>query len=156
MAGLKVDKSVLDELFEFYAERFAPGDKQRVLSVSYLVRKLFTPGENLGLARFMHALGKIKAALLAKGLKPDYIFMDINPETGRASGVPQTLIGRELFVKRVMDLNVPDLALKELESTAAFLSTSDAQGQSPSISLATFLHYIRKISTKDHYLLVQE
>ena len=121
-----------------------------MLSVSYLIKKLFTPAESLGLARFMHTLGKIKAALLAKGLKQDFIFTETNPETGRPQGVPQGQISCDTFIRRVLNLNVPDLSKAELDSSALFLSVSDSQGGSPSISLPTFLHYMRKISTKDH------
>jgi Ca2+-binding EF-hand superfamily protein len=63
-AGLTVDSSLLEEIFEYYSEKFSEEEMTKVLSVKYITKKLFSANENLGMSKYLHTLGKIKACLL--------------------------------------------------------------------------------------------
>lgn len=66
-AGLTADKLLLEEIFEYYAERYSEEDADKVLSIKYITKKLFSATENLGMAKHLHSLGKIKSSLLDQG-----------------------------------------------------------------------------------------
>lgn len=63
-AGITVEKILLEEIFEFYSERFTDEEETKVLSVKYITKKLFSGNENLGMSKYLHTLGKIKSCLL--------------------------------------------------------------------------------------------
>ncbi|EAR94381.2 EF hand protein (macronuclear) [Tetrahymena thermophila SB210] len=193
-AGLTVNKSLIEEIFQFYAEKFSEEDPTKVLSVKYITKKLFSANENLGMLKYLHSLGKIKSCLLDQGYPLEYIYRPMTKEEAdpnavsqanknfsdnyseaqsiqlasrkknfQESGVkkspvanPLMQIGVQMFINRIEQLQIANISSREIKSLADFLSISDDQTQSPTVTLSHYLHYMRKINTKSQYLLVQE
>lgn len=63
-AGLTVDRILLEQIFEFYSEKYSEEDETKVLSVKYITKKFFSANENLGMSKYLHTLGKVKSCLL--------------------------------------------------------------------------------------------
>ncbi len=100
-----------------------------MLSIKYISRKFFTPNEKFELAKIYNILGKIKSALVDKGLKLSFFFLEINPETKRPTAVPCQIIDRNYFIEKVKELEVPNLSQKEIEYAATFLSQVSEEDQ---------------------------
>lgn len=173
-----MDRSVLEELFEMLAQRFSSEeeDEVKVISLKLVQKRFFSANENIGMAKHIHTLSKIRALLLEKGLKADYPFreqkqanssaingssklMPVAAATTNASQTAMMRVGLQAFVDRILDLKPRNLSEKALVQLAQFLSVCSDRSQDSAqsfISLQTFQHYLRKLQTKDKYLLLQE
>lgn len=79
-ASLRVDKMLLEEIFEIYCEEFSDDDETKVLSVKFITKKLFSDTENLGMSKYLHTLGKIKSCLLDQGFPIEYLHRPITDD----------------------------------------------------------------------------
>ena len=154
-AGVKVDKEEAFELFEAFAEKFTENDQEKVLSISFFSKKLFSPSDNLHLNQIYRVLGKIKANLLAKGFPFDYFFKEFSKNYGVLrveDSNSSEILAKSEFIKRLSEMKMTDVSLKDIELIGDFLSI----GKKNAVSCDVFLHYLRKTQTKHVFLIIED
>lgn len=86
-ANINSDKLILEEIFDFYAEKFSEEDLTKVLSIKYVMKKFFSPAENLTLAKHLHTLGKIKSFLLEQGYPIEFLYRPLSDDDASSTSV---------------------------------------------------------------------
>ena len=142
------DKIEILEIFELLAEKFSSEDKQKILSLSYFTKKIFSQFENLEIVKMSIILGKVKTGLIFKKIDIQRIFCEFNPETRTYSKIPLQTISKQYFINRLIEINILDITNSEIEKLAMFLSIKDPKSKIAYISLNIVQHYLRKLQGK--------
>ncbi len=66
-------------------------------------------------------------------------------------------ISMQTFITSLINLKIPTLSEQEIKKAASFLSISTpSETSGPVVTLAVFLHYMRRVQTKDQFLLLTD
>lgn len=149
---MKMDRQLLQTLFDSMSERFSKRETEKVLSISYFTKKFLSEQENEDFAEIDRIISKIKASLTYRGINSEIIFAEASTEDFTAcESTSKTL--PELtsldFSLRLEKLSISNLESSEIEKLRNYLSQSSGGQQQHSkqqkdrISLECFLHHMK-------------
>ena len=162
-ADIKIDREMLEYLFDLLGEQYILGDNMKILSIGYFLKKLFTKTENIEINQIKGMMKKILLVLEYRGMEPESVFAEVPLDKLNATTMNirvQEVLEKSEFENRLKLLGINDLSSGEITKIANFLSLNEKNEKVQVVYLRNYLQHLKsaglsvaELSVSKNYLL---